>query len=179
LCVSAGTISYYLAKGIIKYAPQFKTQIQNDKAIIQNIDKLEDLSKKVVDDLVVQVLTKTGSGGLLKFETIISRNMLKQEHEMSCAAACIKQLAKDNGIEITENTIRKISNTTIDTGTFPSGMIEGMKKSFKNQVIDYGMKFNPKLTDIEMAKKLSDDGSWIAFILPKNSNVQHSIIIEK
>ena len=58
-------------------------------------------------------------------------------------------------------------------------MIEGMKKSFKNQVIDYGMKFNPKLTDIEMAKKLSDDGSWIAFILPKNSNVQHSIIIDK
>ncbi len=41
------------------------------------------------------------------------------------------------------------------------------------------MKYNPNLTDIEMAKKLSEEGSWIAFVLPKNSKSQHAVIIDK
>ncbi|AXG73001.1 hypothetical protein DVK85_01620 [Flavobacterium arcticum] len=50
LCVSAGTISYYLAKGIVKYSNQLK-QVKNNK-FVEQIDELIDESRKVVDNIV-------------------------------------------------------------------------------------------------------------------------------
>ncbi|MHA7608977.1 cysteine peptidase family C39 domain-containing protein [Elizabethkingia meningoseptica] len=120
-----------------------------------------------------------GTGDLMKYLEIISNDMIRQEHNMSCAAACIKQLAKDNGIEMTEEAIREFARTSEEMGTFPDGIIDAMNKVFSNKNIDVGMKFNPKISDIEMAKKLSEEGSWIALVLPRNSNVQHTIIIDK
>ncbi|MFY7847141.1 cysteine peptidase family C39 domain-containing protein [Chryseobacterium gambrini] len=98
---------------------------------------------------------------------------------MSCAAACLRQLAKDNGMEFEEEIIRNFARTTEETGTYPDGMIDAMKEIFKDFNIDFGMKFNPKMTDIDMAKKLSEEGSWVAFVLPKNSSTQHAIIVDK
>lgn len=76
-----------------------------------------------------------GTGGILKYLEVISRNMLAQEHSMSCAAACIRQLAKDHGIELTEKVIREFARTTEEMGTFPDGILDALKKIFKDKEI--------------------------------------------
>lgn len=48
-CVSLGTISYYLAKGIAKYGKQFKTQVQNEPQLTKQVDELVEESKRVVE----------------------------------------------------------------------------------------------------------------------------------
>ena len=49
LCLSAGTISYYLAKGVIKYNKQLKQQLQNEPQLSKQIDELVEESKKVAE----------------------------------------------------------------------------------------------------------------------------------
>ena len=57
-CVSLGTISYYLAKGIVKYGKQFKTQLPNEPELAKQIEALIEESKKVeglkekIDDFI-------------------------------------------------------------------------------------------------------------------------------
>lgn len=48
-CVSSGMISVYLAKGILKYGNQVKSQV-NNKRFSENIDELMNESRKVVDE---------------------------------------------------------------------------------------------------------------------------------
>ncbi|WP_312288381.1 cysteine peptidase family C39 domain-containing protein [Chryseobacterium gleum] len=120
----------------------------------------------------------TGTGGILKYLEVLSRNMVAQEHNMSCAAACIRQLAKDHGIELTEKVIREFARTTEEMGTFPDGILDGLKKVFKDKEIEAGMFYNPKITDIDMAKAISESGSWITIVRPSGST-PHAIIIDK
>nr|WP_225990337.1 zincin-like metallopeptidase toxin domain-containing protein [Flavobacterium sp. SaA2.13] len=49
-CFSAGTISYYLAKGIIKHAAKFKEQVKNNKQLTKKVDDLVQESEKVIDN---------------------------------------------------------------------------------------------------------------------------------
>lgn len=120
----------------------------------------------------------TGTGGILKYLEVLSRNMVAQEHNMSCAAACIRQLAKDHGMELTEKVIREFARTTEDMGTFPDGILDGLKKVFKDKEIEAGMFYNPKISDIDMAKAISENGSWITIVRPSGS-IPHAIIIDK
>ena len=119
-----------------------------------------------------------GTGGVLKYLEVLSRNMVAQEHNMSCAAACIRQLAKDNGIEMTEKAIREFARTTQEMGTFPDGILDGLKKVFKDKEIEAGMFYNPKISDIDMARSISESGSWITIVRPSGS-IPHAIIIDK
>lgn len=120
----------------------------------------------------------TGTGGVLKYLEVLSRNMVAQEHNMSCAAACIRQLAKDHGIELTEKVIREFARTTEEMGTFPDGILDGLKRVFKDKEIEAGMFYNPKISDIDMAKAISENGSWITIVRPSGS-IPHAIIIDK
>lgn len=49
-CMSAGTISYYLAKGIVKYHKQVQQQLKDEADLSKQIDELVEESKKVVGD---------------------------------------------------------------------------------------------------------------------------------
>lgn len=49
--VSVGAISYYLAKGIIKYNKQLKLQLQNEPEFVKQIDELAEESKRVVNEI--------------------------------------------------------------------------------------------------------------------------------
>jgi predicted double-glycine peptidase len=166
----------FLIKQIEKGADNFAAYISK---IIDDIFKwLEDLFRSGKGDEVLEGLKEIGSGGILKYFEVISRNMVAQEHNMSCAAACIRQLAKDYGIEIEEKLIREFARTTKQTGTFPDGILDGLKKVFKDKEIEAGMFYDPKISDIDMAKSISKDGSWISIIRP-NSGKSHAIIIDK
>ena len=52
-CVSFGTISYYLAKGIVKNGKEVRTQIANNDQLAKQIDELVEESKRVVGDNII------------------------------------------------------------------------------------------------------------------------------
>ncbi|WP_375605586.1 cysteine peptidase family C39 domain-containing protein [Flavobacterium davisii] len=169
---------------VTEYALVYKGElvIKGEKAsFVKRVERFFEKAKnKGIKEYLEKIIEfrKVGIGSI-KYTKIISRNMLKQEHQMSCAAACLKQYSTDFGFNFTEEVIRTMAKTTEETGTFPSGMKSAFEEIFKNDIIDIGMKYVPNISDIDMAKKLTKDGSWIAFVLPKNSNVQHSIIVDK
>ena len=61
--------------------------------------------------------------------------MISQEGNMSCAAACIKQLAKDSGLIIEEKIIRESAGTDKILGTTDLGIILGLEDTFKGKEI--------------------------------------------
>lgn len=121
----------------------------------------------------------TGTGGILKYLEVLSRNMIAQEHNMSCAAACIRQLAKDHGIEMTEATIRKLAGTTEELGTTDLGIVLALEDVFKGKNIEalsYFRNTDEAIPDI--LKDISKEGSWLASIHPLNGQ-KHAIIVDK
>ncbi|BFO65410.1 cysteine peptidase family C39 domain-containing protein [Chryseobacterium sp. KCF3-3] len=121
----------------------------------------------------------TGTGGILKYLEVLSRNMIAQEHSMSCAAACIRQLAKDHGIEMTEATIRKLAGTTEELGTTDLGMVLALEDVFKGKNIEalsYFRNTDEAIPDI--LKDISKEGSWLASIHPLNGQ-KHAVIVDK
>jgi hypothetical protein len=121
----------------------------------------------------------TGTGGILKYLEVLSRNMVAQEHNMSCAAACIRQLAKDHGIEMTEKVIREFARTTEEMGTFPDGILDALKKVFKDkEILDRTFIRNPDNLMPLILEDISKEGSWIGIVLPENGNY-HVIIVDK
>ncbi|MDQ1856765.1 cysteine peptidase family C39 domain-containing protein [Chryseobacterium sp. WLY505] len=121
----------------------------------------------------------TGTGGILKYLEVLSRNMVAQEHNMSCAAACIRQLAKDHGIELTEKVIREFARTTEEMGTFPDGILDALKKVFKDkEILDRTFIRNPDNLMPLILEDISKEGSWIGIVLPENGNY-HVIIVDK
>uniref|UniRef100_UPI00301D88E5 cysteine peptidase family C39 domain-containing protein n=1 Tax=Elizabethkingia meningoseptica TaxID=238 RepID=UPI00301D88E5 len=122
---------------------------------------------------------RTGTGGVLKYLEILSRNMVAQEHSMSCAAACIRQLAKDHGIELSEKVIRRFARTTEDMGTFPDGILDGLRKVFKDkEILDRTFIRNPDNLMPLILEDISKEGSWIGIVLPQNGNY-HVVIVDK
>lgn len=120
-----------------------------------------------------------GTGGILKYLEVLSRNMVAQEHSMSCAAACIRQLAKDHGIEMTEGTIRKLAGTTEELGTTDLGMALALEDVFKGKNIEalsYFRNTDEAMPDI--LKDISKEGSWLASIHPLNGQ-KHAVIVDK
>ena len=129
-------------------------------------------------DEVLIPLKSTGTGGALKYLKILSNKMFAQEQNMSCAAACIRQIAKDNGIDITEKAVRQIAETTEEFGTFIDNIGPALKEVFKNNEIHFGHANMPQLTGKEIAEILSKNNSWIAVVKPTNA-IEHTIIVDK
>ena len=167
--MSLGTISYYLAKVIVKYNSQLKQQLQKEPELAKQIDELIEESKRVADNIVKNI---TGSGGFLKYEKIISRNMIEQEHAMSFAAACIRQLAKDNGIDITEQAVRILANTDgFGDGTDLMNIGYAMRKNFTGKDKQGGSALLDDLSNIEIIEILfQNQKPWIATLMPQLRN---------
>lgn len=105
--------------------------------------------------------------------------MIAQEESMSCAAACIRQYAKDNKIEITEKLIRELAGTDTVLGTTDIGIIKGLEDVFKNKEILSNTYFrNSEEIMPQILKDISEDGSWIASIHPVGAK-KHAIIVDK
>ncbi|MDR6921315.1 MULTISPECIES: cysteine peptidase family C39 domain-containing protein [Chryseobacterium] len=121
----------------------------------------------------------TGTGGILKYLEVLSRSMIAQEHSMSCAAACIRQLAKDHGIEMTEAAIRKLAGTTEEFGTIDLGMVLALEDVFKGKNIEALSYFkNTEEVMPDILKNISKEGSWLASIHPLNGQ-KHAVIVDK
>lgn len=121
----------------------------------------------------------TGTGGILKYLEVLSRNMVAQEHNMSCAAACIRQLAKDNGIEMTESAIRKLAGTTEELGTYEKGMSDAAKKIFKENEFSEGTIDHIPVATFELIEILGKKNPWVAWIKESPNGGNHAIIIDK
>lgn len=120
-----------------------------------------------------------GTGGALKYLEVLSRNMVAQEHNMSCGAACIRQLAKDNGIEMTEASIRELAGTTELFGTTDLGIELALRDIFKDKEIEALTYLqNPNEIMPEIITQISENGSWIASIHPFGGK-KHAVIIDK
>lgn len=123
--------------------------------------------------------TKIGTGGFLEYKTIISTNVVKQEELNSCAAACIKQLAKDFGKELTESEIRTLARTT-DLGTEPKGIVDALIEIFGIENIEARNMIPLDNNDIKMViEACGDNNPWIAWISPNPMGKQHAIIVDK
>ena len=121
----------------------------------------------------------TGTGGVLKYLEVLSRNMLAQEHSMSCAAACIRQLAKDNGIEMSEKVIRELAGTTEELGTYEKGMSNAAKKIFKENEFSEGTIDHIPVETSELIEILGKKKPWVAWIKESPNGGNHAIIIDK
>ncbi|WP_294301436.1 hypothetical protein [uncultured Chryseobacterium sp.] len=122
-----------------------------------------------------------GTGGAFKYlSEISSSRIFCQEEPMSCAAACIRQLAKDNGIDITESLVKEFARTDFDTGTQLHRIQEAMEKVFKGKEINAGHVYIGIDDMKETAEYLckATKRPWIATLKPPGRN-RHTIIVDK
>jgi len=87
-------------------------------------------------------------------------------------------LAKDNGIEMTESSIRKLAGTT-ELGTTDLGIELAMVDIFKGKKVEAltYIKNSDELMP-EIVNHISKEGSWIGNIHPFGGK-KHAVIIEK
>ncbi len=105
--------------------------------------------------------------------------MVAQEHNMSCAAACIRQLARDNGIEMTEEAVRKLAGTTEELGTYEKGMSDAANKIFSGNEFSEGTIAHIPIETSELISVLGKENSWIAWIRESQEGINHAIIVDK
>ncbi|AJW64572.1 hypothetical protein VO54_03133 [Elizabethkingia miricola] len=124
----------------------------------------------------------TGTGGVLKYLEVLSRNMVAQEHSMSCVAACVRQYCKDLKIKniLSEKKIFELVNVkNLDEGLDELELLNIFEKIFKDKKVVASNYFkNVGANFSQIAKDISKDGSWIGFIYPENGR-KHAIIIDK
>lgn len=124
---------------------------------------------------------RTGTGGAFKYlSEISSSKIFCQEEAMSCAAACIRQLAKDNGIEVPESLVRELAKTDFDTGTQLDRIKEAMKGIFKEMDVQVGtpdIGINDMKKTAEVISEVTQK-PWIATLKPPGGN-RHTIIVDK
>ncbi len=175
---------FQLAKGVASFINFTKKGLQYIKRYgRKGIDDLDGLSKKQLTEIFENdrdVKTyKTGTGGFIKYKRIISRDVFKQEELNSCAAACIRQLAKENGKDLTEKLVRDLARTT-NEGTFADGIKDAMIEIFGKDKIESGIFIDPDFNDVRAIKEISiDDKPWIAWIRPNTSTRPHAILIDR
>ncbi len=125
---------------------------------------------------------RTGTGGILKYLEVLSRDMLAQEHSMSCVAACVRQYCKDLGIKniLSEKKIFElVSIKNLDEGLDELELLRILEHIFKDKEVVASNYFRNVGADFsEIAKDISKDGSWIGFIFPEDGR-KHAIIIDK
>jgi hypothetical protein len=180
-----GIITFFEGGGISSFINGTKNVLRYLKRFGKGaIEDMKGLARKQLLEIFEKGINpkrfKTGTGGFLKYKRIISRNVLRQEELNSCAAACIRQLAKDKEINLTEKRIRKLARTS-DEGTFADGIEDAMIKIFGEGNIETGTLIDPDFNDVRAVKYLSENESpWIAWLSPSPlDNRFHAVIVEK
>ncbi|GEM_PF-737259 len=123
-----------------------------------------------------------GTGGHLDYLEILSRNVISQKHEATCVAACLKQYSKDVGMttKLSEREIFDLANVKEFSQKMDELEIQiVMSKIFKQKEIHASSYFRNINADFGViAKDISKEGSWIAFVHPANG-YKHAIIVDK
>jgi hypothetical protein len=178
---TAGRKSVAAIESVIDFMSSMANKIKKGgEKLLADFEKfVDDVFKWLEELLKGGKILKIGSGGFLKYEKIISRNMVKQEELNSCVAACIKQLANDNKIDLTEEAIRILAKTT-DAGTDAPNTAKTLIKIFENQkTLELKMMYDPLISDINALKSVENNGSWITFIRPNATTKPHAVIVDK
>jgi hypothetical protein len=113
--------------------------------------------------------------------------MVNQEHEMSCSAACARQLLHDVGHSVAEATVRGLAGTTQSHGTQTA---QGRLADALNQLdprrpqVSWagGAVPEPESQALAAVLRLGQNGPWIAdvtFTDRRGNIVIHSIIVDR
>lgn len=166
---------------VIALATGGATIIDKIKVFLKELLELIRNPKKKLSEVADYLKRKgariiTGSGGVLRFTREISRNVFAQEEPMSCMAACVRQLIKDFGINMSEADIRILLKTA-DDGTFDDNVIPALKEIFGEMNI-VPAKAGSRGDLADDAMKISRHGSWIASIHPVGG-MRHAVIVDR
>lgn len=134
---------------------------------------------------------RVGTGGSFKYITKkASTRMVGQEQPMSCAAACIRQIAKENGVELSEKVARDVAKTDGTTfGTILDNIGPAIEELLSGKAVKIkhgGTQLLPRLDYGQMAQLYSKiaresslpSNSWIASLKPPGKP-RHTILVEK
>lgn len=169
-----------------KYFLNYKGVTIFEGTIHQLKKKLKQIIKSAGDDISKYLnrlkTIKAGTGGNFKYlRETESLNMVGQELPMSCAAACIKQIAKDMGQDILESVARNAAKTDEITGTVLKNIAPGLQDVLPNKTIVGGHSFIDGVDDFGKVAEIITNSSnfpWIASLKPPGG-VRHSVIVDK
>ena len=112
-----------------------------------------------------------GMGGRLPYRSQIpSSRMVCQELQMSCGAACVRQLLRDEGIEVAESVIRAETEFSPEWGTEVGNLALALTR-LHQEALYRGGGVVP-----EAFEALNRTGKWIARVKPKTG--PHFIIVD-
>ena len=148
------------------------------------LDELrENRLKNYLEDLLNWKAYKSfvGTGGLIKYKKVLSRNMIGQEKGMACAAACIEQLSVDLKIseKYSQFDIFDLANAGIESGMKNSQIEDAMIGVFGINNVKSAGYGSYSGVDIfkDIARYLSESGgTWIALV---REETRHSILVDK
>ena len=137
--------------------------------------------EKYLDELLKWKSYKSliGSGGLIKYKKVLSRNMVGQEKGMACAAACIEQLTIDYNIakKYSQFDIFDLAEAGIEFGMSEVQLERALIRIFGENNVKSGTYLKYIGHDYKIiAKEAAKDGPWIANVFDES---MHAIIIEK
>jgi hypothetical protein len=129
-----------------------------------------------------QYVAKTGTGGGFRYLTeATSTKMVGQELEMSCSAACIRQLAKENGKTISEKAARIAGNFNEIDEIKTQNIGPALQKVLPDNTVAFGVPSIPGQSWKQVAEYLSDvyKKPWIAVLKPSGAPNGHAVIVDK
>ncbi|GGB85104.1 hypothetical protein GCM10007424_26440 [Flavobacterium suaedae] len=195
-CVSMGTISYYLAKGIVKYGAKFKEQLKNKK-LAKQIDDLIEESEEVVRETGnaakrAKRLARTAkqgdihksfieNAGLALRAESTSKLISGQTKDYTCVANSLRMALSDFGIIKYENTIAAALKTTEKGAN-----ILDIPKALENLYVEEGFQFiarggtmdkNITLGTLENALKGNNKVSIVGIRAPDIG--AHAVVVDK
>ncbi|CAL2093127.1 Metallopeptidase toxin 4 [Tenacibaculum sp. 190524A02b] len=168
---------FQLAKGVASFVNFTKKGLRYIKRYgRKGIDDLKKLNKRQVEEIFDRL--DSGSGGFYNYKKIISRNMIKQEEWMSCAAACLVKYADDFNIKISEKKARILAKTT-ESGTDGKDLFFAMRKVFEDVDI-FAKTYFDDLDDLKNFNQMINDANGESFItnIGRYPN-KHTIIVDK
>jgi len=140
--------------------------------VLEGTKKLGQSALKWVDDAALTFKKLAGMGsGLPYSKSTVSPSMVSQELPMSCGPACARQLLKDAGVEIAEETVRKLSKFDPEYGTQASDLADALNMLFKPKNLYQGGGVDP-----DAFNALVNRGSWIARV--KLPSSPHFVIVD-
>lgn len=150
------------------------------KEITDLVKSIGGKGKKEIQKLFSKLYKiKSGTGGGFKYiDEVESAKMVGQELEMSCGAASVKQLALDQGVDVSEEAIRLKAGFKED-GINPYDLGPVVQDLFPNRNVYSGSFDYEGLTGaplLEAANSIAD-GPWIVSLGPSDSQI-HTIIVD-
>ena len=140
--------------------------------ILERVQRIKWYILEWVDTRVLTFKKLAGIGGGLPYsKCIITSKMVSQELPMSCGPACVRQLLKDAGLDISEEMIRTLSKFKPQFGTQASDLANALNKLLKQEDLYQGGSVEPEAFDALVKR-----GSWIARV--KLSTGPHFIIVD-